>query len=97
MMDLSPLDAFCYEAAPYLPGFSGLAARAGRRGPVGFIYTVDHDGQVELSLARLGSTRPPSDAMVRAFFRHLGVVPFQEESTPRSMIRHFVVVRGAVQ
>lgn len=97
MIDLSPLDRFCYAEPPRLPGYSGQAARAGRRGPVRFIYTVDHDGQVELSLLRLATKAQPTDAMVEAFFRFLGVEPFREESTPGSRLRHFVVVRGAVQ
>lgn len=97
MIDLSGLDPFCYDGPPPLPGFRGRAARAGRRGPVGFIYTVDHDGQVDLSLARLGTILQSTDAQVRAFFRFLGGEPFREETLQGSKIRHFVVRRGLVQ
>lgn len=98
MIDLTPLDPFCCATLPApLRAFSGRAVACGRRGPVEFIYTVDHDGQVELSLARPGEARKPTDAMVAAFFRFLGAEPYCEASDPESPVRHFLMVPGRVQ
>lgn len=92
-LDLTALDRYVDPTPPFLPGFSGKASASGKRGPCVFIYTVDHDGQVEISLA-LPGRRPPTDAHVRAFFRAIGAEPFCEYKSPR--LRHFVVVRGTV-
>lgn len=91
MIDLSPLDRFAFEQRPFLPGFTGPEAKCGKRGPCTFIYTIDHDGQIELSLS-VGKFKKPTDAQVEAFFRYLGVAPVVEEYS--DTIRHFVLKIG---
>lgn len=100
---LSVLTPFSWtNQKPVLPGFTGAKAIMGRRGPVVFIATEDHDGQIEISLSQyipgkraMTRPKPCTEAQARAFFRVLGVDPV--ESVKTETIRHFVVRRGSVQ
>lgn len=92
---IEPLRNLAHDAAPHLPGFTGKTALSGARGPVRFILTEDHDGQIELSLS-LPGPKKPTDAHVAAFFRALGTQPLHEELESRQT-RHFVMTVGTRQ
>ena len=90
---LERLRDISWPTPPHLPGFSGAEAFAGARPPCRFICTVDHDGQIELSLSLPGPKRP-SKAQAVDFLRWLGVEPV--ESANGRVTRHFVLRRGTV-
>lgn len=56
---LEPLQPYIWKGKPHLPGYTGRVACYGRRGPVVFILTIDHDGQAEVSLSKYNPNKRP--------------------------------------
>lgn len=100
---LSTLQDFSWpDQAPFLPGYQGAKAIAGRMGSVVFVATEDYDGQIEISLAAFNGAKRSGQKSKRCtkrqakwFFDQLGVTPVEEIVRPAT--RHFVARRGAVQ
>jgi hypothetical protein len=102
MSVMKVLENYAWDQQPNLPGFSGRSCLSGRRGPVVFVATEDHDGQIEISLAKFDPKKRPGKASkpcsaenAFAFFKAIGVIPIEGFETKTT--RHFVVRRGSIQ
>lgn len=85
---IATLRCYSWSTTPPMPGFNGRLAMWGKRGPIRFIVSEDHSGQIELSLSLAGPKRP-TDAHCSAFFRAIGAQPVETIRARNCM--HFVM------
>lgn len=92
MKELEKLAPFEMSEPPFLPGFNGKRSAQGEWHGVNFLWTEDHDGQIEMSISKSGAPSLPSPYLRAQFISFIGVKPV--ETTQHVTTFHMVLKVG---